>query len=184
MALTKYQRAFSVFTNLLDAQNALEELKAAGYPMNQVSAIASNSDDIRGMATEKAHDATNAGAIAGGTIGGALGLAIGLGTAAVIPIVGPLALFGVAATALATTLTSGVMGAAVGSLIGALIDYGVPEPQARVYSDRINRGDYFVMAEGTEAEVRQAEAIMTRWNAQELRIYDVQRPSEVISVQR
>jgi hypothetical protein len=78
----------------------------------------------------------------------------------------------VAATALATTLTSGVIGATAGGLLGSLAGYGIPEEQAAVYSDRIHHGDYFLIVEGTEAEVRQAEAILNRWNVQELRIYD------------
>jgi hypothetical protein len=68
------------------------------------------------------------------------------------------------------------MGATAGGLLGALIGYGIPEQQATVYRDRIHRGDYFVVIAGSEAEIRQAEAILQRWNVQELRIYHAPNP--------
>lgn len=172
MVLTQPKRAFGVFSSLQDAEGAIQELKAAGFPMNQVSAINKESEPVSPPPTSKAQDGTTIGAIAGGAAGGVLGLALGLGTIAAIPVLGPISIIGVAATALATTLTSGVIGATAGGLLGALTGYGIPDEQAAVYSDRIHHGDYFLIVEGTEAEVRQAEAILNRWNIQELRIYD------------
>nr|WP_290227528.1 hypothetical protein [Trichocoleus desertorum] len=55
--------------------------------------------------------------------------------------------------------------------MGALIGYGIPEVQAKVYHDRIHRGEYLVMVEGLEADIRQAEAVFSRWQIHELRIY-------------
>jgi uncharacterized protein YcfJ len=175
MALNNLQRAFGIFSEPRNVEGAMQELKDFGFPMAQVSVIRKDSEGQH--LTEKhvgnnAQEGTNVGAIAGGAIGGTLGLAIGLGTAALIPGVGPLVLLGEAALALATTVTSGVIGATTGGLLGALIGYGVPEKQATVYSDRIGQGAYFVMIDGTAPEVRQAEAILRRWNIQELRIYD------------
>lgn len=177
MVLDKYQRAFGVFSNSADAQAAIAELRSIEFPMKQVSVIAPSTENHQTTIRNKSQERTNIGAIAGGTVGGAIGLTLGLGTAAVVPIVGPLALLGVAAATLATTLTSSVVGATVGGLVGALIDYGIPQQQATVYSDRIHRGDYFVMVEGSEADIRQAEAILSRWHIQELRIYDIEPAS-------
>ncbi|MBD2006132.1 MULTISPECIES: DUF1269 domain-containing protein [Cyanophyceae] len=174
--LTQQKRAFGVFLDIQNAEGAIEEMKAAGFPMNQVSTISKEPQQVSPPPENKAQEGTNIGAIAGGAVGGTVGLAIGLGTLAAIPGVGAIALIGAAATALATTLTSGVIGATAGSLLGGLIGYGIPEEQAAIYEHRIHSGEYFVMVEGTEAEVRQAEAILSRWNVQELRIYDAATP--------
>ena len=145
--------------------------------MEQVSIINKEEKVLRVAEGNKAQDGTNVGAIAGAATGGVMGLIVGMGTAALIPGVGPLVLLGQAAIALTTTLTSGVIGATAGGLLGGLVGYGIPEDQAKVYTQRINIGEYFVMVEGTEAEVRLAESILTRWNVKELRIYD----SEVLA---
>ncbi|MCL1469077.1 DUF1269 domain-containing protein [Argonema antarcticum] len=179
MELSPYQRAFGIFSNSEDVRNAFNELEAAEFPMDRISAVAKDPEkqtvEIREVKGNKAQEGTTIGAIAGATVGGSLGLAVGLATAAALPAIGPVVLLGAAATALATTLTGGMMGATAGSLIGALIGWGIPEEQATVYRDRIYQGDYLVMVDGSEADIRQAEAILSRWNIQEFRIYDIAR---------
>ncbi|UBF23877.1 hypothetical protein K9N68_19200 [Kovacikia minuta CCNUW1] len=113
-----------------------------------------------------------AGAATGGALGGLGGLLVGLGTLA-IPGFGPVMLGGAAATALATALTGGAIGATAGGLTGALVGTGIPEDRAKVYNDRVARGDYLVMINGTEAETRQAEAILHRHNIHEWSLFDV-----------
>lgn len=170
MTLNTHMRAVGVFANRAQAEAALAELQSADFSMNQVSVIAKDGEPAA-TTGNKAQEGTTMGAIAGGTVGGVVGLLIGLGTLAAIPGVGPVAFLGAAATALATTLTTGVLGATAGGLLGALIGYGIPEDQAKVYRDRIHRGEYFVMVEGPEADIRQAEAVFSRWQIHELRIY-------------
>lgn len=175
MASSQAKQAFGVFSNRQQVEGALAELKAIGFPMSEVSVInqqAQASVHDNQDAKEQAEQASNVGAIAGGAMGGTAGLLLGMGTAALIPGMGPLALVGAAAMTLATTLTSSVIGATAGSLLGALISYGIPEEQATLYSDRIKGGEYFVMLDGMDAEVRQAAEVLTRWHIQELRIYD------------
>jgi uncharacterized membrane protein len=72
--------------------------------------------------------------------------------------VGPVILAGEVATALATTLAGTAIGAAAGGLLGALIGLGIPEERAKVYSDRVSRGDYLVIIKGTDKEIAKAEA--------------------------
>ncbi|KAB8321267.1 hypothetical protein SD81_002425, partial [Tolypothrix campylonemoides VB511288] len=55
---------------------------------------------------------------------------------------------------------------------GGLVGLGIPENRAKVYSDRINRGDYLVIVDGTEDEVRRAEPILKRHGIQEFDIFD------------
>jgi hypothetical protein len=96
---------------------------------------------------------------------------VGLGALA-IPGIGPVMLAGATATAIATTLSGTAIGAATGGLIGALIGLGIPEERARVYYDRVSRGDYLVMVEGTEEEIRRAELILSPRGIQDWGIYD------------
>lgn len=122
-------------------------------------------------AGNKANDGAKAGAATGAAAGGLGGLLVGLGALA-IPGIGPVIAGGAAATAIATALTGGAIGAAAGGLTGALVGLGIPENQAKVYNDRLNRGDYLVMIDGTEDEVRRAETILKRRGIQEWGMFD------------
>jgi hypothetical protein len=79
---------------------------------------------------------------------------------------------GALATALATTAAGGAIGAAAGGLTGALVGLGIPDDRARVYNDRVNRGDYLVMVDGTQAEILKAEPILSRRGIQDWAIFD------------
>ncbi|MCL1471854.1 DUF1269 domain-containing protein [Argonema antarcticum] len=180
MVLGHNKRAVGVFSNRRDAEYALEELRDAGFQMDKVSLIAKNVDgddrfsdaNVRDIDHDnKADDGAKKGALAGGAVGGLTGLLVGLGALA-IPGIGPVMLAGATATALATALSGGAIGAAAGGLIGGLIGLGIPEDRARVYSDRVSRGDYLVMVDGTDDEIRRAETILSRRGIQEWGIYD------------
>ncbi|WGV23501.1 general stress protein [Halotia branconii] len=173
------RRAVGVFSNRTNAEQALHELKNTGFPMDRVSVIARDADkrdDIAGTQVtekvgDKADEGATAGAVSGGVLGGLTGLLVGLGTLA-IPGVGPIMLAGATATALATTLAGAGIGAVAGSLIGALIGLGIPEERARVYNERVERGHYLVMLDGTDAEIVTARAIFSRHGIEEFGVYD------------
>jgi len=182
MTLTNHKRAVGVFSSHSEAENALNELRAAGFAMNQVSLIAKDaermdqSNRIGETRVQELTDTTQVdegaktGAAAGGAVGGLTGLLVGLGTLA-IPGVGPIMLAGAAATAIATTLAGGAIGAAAGGLVGGLIGLGIPEERAHVYHDHVARGDYLVIVDGTDAEVLQAEAILKGRGIREWEVY-------------
>jgi hypothetical protein len=173
----KTRRAIGVFSYRHDAEAALGELRSAGFSMNQVSLIAKDerlgdrkSDRHHGD-DNKADEGLRSGAITGGVLGTLGGLLVGLGALA-IPGVGPVILAGATATTLATALTGGVIGAAAGSIVGGLVGLGIPEEQAKVYSDRFSKGHYLLMVEGTDAELDCAEAILRRRGIEDFIIYD------------
>ncbi|HEY9691947.1 MAG TPA: general stress protein [Oculatellaceae cyanobacterium] len=179
MALGYEKRAVGIFSNPQDAQDALTELRDAGFPMSKVSVIAKDADaskfvdsDVRDADGNKADDGAKTGAVTGGALGGLTGLLIGLGAIA-IPGIGPVMLAGAAATAIATTLSGAAIGAAAGGIIGSLVGLGIPEERAIVYNERVNRGHYLVMVDGTEDEIRRAEAALNRRGVQEWGIYDI-----------
>lgn len=179
MALGQQKRAVGVFSNRQDAEYALNELSRSGFSMAKVSIIARDADrqadiagvDVSGHVGNKADEGASAGALTGGTIGGITGLLVGLGTLA-IPGVGPVLLAGELATALATTIAGGAIGAAAGGLLGALVGLGIPEERARVYNDRVSKGDYLVIVNGTEDEIARAEIILNGGGIREWGIYD------------
>jgi hypothetical protein len=173
-------RGVGVFPHRRDAEAALHELRNAGFPMDRVSVVGKNADhhdriagvEMSDRATgNKADDGAKAGAATGAALGGLGGLLVGLGALA-IPGIGPVIAGGALATALATTAAGGAIGAAAGGITGALIGLGIPEERARFYNDRVNRGDYLVMVDGTEDELRRAEPILSRHGIQEWGIYD------------
>ncbi|BAY63355.1 multi-sensor signal transduction histidine kinase [Calothrix brevissima NIES-22] len=181
------RRAIGVFHNRSDVEQALRELGKAGIVMDRVSVIARDRDhngEIAGAAVsekvgDKSDEGAKVGAVSGGALGGLTGLLVGLGSLA-IPGIGPIMLAGAAATALATTIAGGAIGAAAGSLLGGLIGLGIPEERARVYNERVERGGYLVIVDGTDEDIARAEPILRRWNIEEFNVYD--RPSSEYDV--
>jgi hypothetical protein len=183
MTLINNKRAVGIFSSHQEAENALHELRDAGFAMHQVSIVAKdvnrldNSNRIGDTRVQDLEQATHVdegaktGATAGGTVGGLTGLLVGLGTLA-IPGVGPIMLAGATATAIATTLAGGAIGAAAGSLVGSLIGLGIPEDRAQAYHNRVVRGEYMVIVDGTEAEIRQAESVLKSRGVRDWEVYN------------
>ncbi len=178
------RRSVGVFPTRRAAEQALHDLRDSGFPMDHVSIVTRDADrhdeiaganvhdpsDTRGVGNE-ADEGGTIGAVTGGALGGLTGLLVGLGTLA-IPGIGPVMLAGATATAIATTLAGGAIGAVTGGLLGALIGLGIPEERARVYNDRVARGEYLVIVDGTDAEINQAERILHHHKIEEYGIYD------------
>lgn len=177
------RRAMGLFSSHQEAENALNELRNAGFSMNQVSIIAKETERLDQSnrigetrvqdltETTRVDEGAKAGVATGGAVGGLTGLLVGLGTLA-IPGVGPIMLAGATATAIATTLAGGAIGAATGGLVGGLIGLGIPEERARFYHDHVVGGQYLVIVDGTETEILQAEAILKRRGIREWEVYN------------
>ncbi|MGK7951067.1 MAG: DUF2382 domain-containing protein [Xenococcaceae cyanobacterium] len=177
MNINPYKRAAGLYYSRDEAQEAVQELRDAGYDMDKVSVIAKDADKVAGQETtkeigNKADEGAATGAVAGGALGGITGLLVGLGALA-IPGIGPILLAGAEATAIATTLAGAGIGAAAGGLVGALIGLGIPEEKAKVYSDRVAKGSFLVMVTGTTAEIARAESIMRRHGVEEFDVYNI-----------
>jgi hypothetical protein len=187
MIVDTQERAVGVFSTYREVVDALNELRSRGFTMNKISVMGKDMDDlpqnnsVRDVQMQDIADITQAdegaktGAIAGGSVGGLTGLLVGLGSLA-IPGIGPIMLAGAAATALATTLAGGAIGAAAGTFVGALVGLGIPEDSAQVYQGYITQGDYLILVDGTESEVRQAESILKEHSVREWATYPVTRP--------
>lgn len=174
------KRAVGVFSNRQTAEQALQDLRDTGFSMEHVSVIARDAarneeiagTDVSRSVGNKADEGAAAGALSGVTLGGLTGLLVGLGLLA-IPGIGPVMLAGATATTIATTLAGGAIGATAGSLLGALVGLGIPEKSARVYNERVSRGEFLVIVDGTDEEIRRAERILSGRGIEEWEVYNV-----------
>src|SRR6476646_8163761 len=93
-----------LFDNSTEAQQAIEQLRAAGVPSEQISLAMRDKSEARAVAEEsEVGTGVATGAVGGGILGGLAGLLVGIGALA-IPGIGPL----VAAGPLAATLLGAV----------------------------------------------------------------------------
>jgi hypothetical protein len=56
-------------------------------------------------------------------------------------------------------------------LVRAIADLGIPEEQARVYSDRLHQDNYLVIVDGTQDEISRAEPIFSDQGIQDWGVY-------------
>lgn len=128
-----------IFADRSEAEDAIRELKDAGFTDRQVGVAVRDKDEqrqlIENTGTTTA-EAAATGAISGGLVGGLIGL---LGSL-LIPGVGPIVAGGV----LASTLAGAGIGAATGGIIGALIGLGVPEEDAQHFNRGLESGAVLV----------------------------------------
>jgi hypothetical protein len=159
-----------VFDGPNHAEMALTGLKEAGVAPEQVSVVARDDRETRGMVESTGMgggEGVAAGAVLGGITGGALGWLVGLG-ALVIPGVGPI----IAAGALATALGGAAIGAAAGGLLGALVDLGVPKEDAEGYEASVREGSILLtVAARDDEQARAASDVFERQGGGSVRAY-------------
>jgi hypothetical protein len=130
---------FCIAKSRTQAEQIVNDLKAAGFSNNDVSALFPDKESSRDFAHTqhtKAPEGATAGAATGGALGGGLGWLVGIGALA-IPGVGPL----IAAGPILAALSGAAAGAAVGGLAGGLVGYGIPEYEAKRYEGKIRDGN-------------------------------------------
>lgn len=170
MTVSHQKHAVGVFSIRDEAEQALILLKESGFPMDKVSIIVRDAHKEPQIAGAQVSDRvgdqnvqTATGVVANTLAGSALGsVLVGLGSLA-IPGVGVVIAAGSVGLALAaTTASTGIEAAAIGGLVKAISDLGIPEEQARAYSDRLHRDHYLVIVDGTDEEIGRAEAIFSK----------------------
>lgn len=138
------KRVIGIYENEKEAHAAVEELKAKGYSLDEISLVAKNIEEL-GPEAEQVESKQMDRVVAGATTGGAIGLAglfVGL-SAIAVPGIGPL----LAAGPIFTTLGGAAAGLAnnSGSLTKALQETGLTEEEARQYEDEVREGKILVM---------------------------------------
>ena len=143
----------ALFQSQADAEQAIHDLKLAGFPKDAIDVVLRDPGYGRGplSAAEGVPlpaETASAGTLGGGILGGVVGLLAGVGALA-LPGVGPV----IAGGALATSLTGAGLGAAAGGILGALIGLGIPEATARYFEEGLRRGSVLVTVDaGTRLE--------------------------------
>ena len=177
--LPSRRTVFAVFTDGDHAEDAVNELRDAGFDRNDISLLARSEREAREAAGSTGAEAKGAGAglVLGGIAGGALGWLVGAGALAV-PGVGPVVALG----AIGATVAGAAAGAVAGGVLGLLAGLGVPEEQARTYEAAVKRGAILVSCGcDDEREVRRAREILERHGGGDVRDYDSR---QVRAVQR
>ncbi|HET8624067.1 MAG TPA: general stress protein [Gemmatimonadales bacterium] len=147
-----------LFRNRADAEQAISDLKDAGFTRQQIGIAIKDRGEQREVAdttdTSPAKGAA-AGAVTGGLVGGIIGL---LGSL-LVPGLGPIVVGGV----LESVLVGAGAGAATGGIIGALVGLGVSEEDARHFDAGFREGGTLVTVDAG-ARVSEAERILGTCN--------------------
>jgi len=137
---------------LAQAESIIDNLKAAGFSKNDISALLPDKRGTKDFAHEhntKAPEGAATGGVAGLGVGAALGWLAGIGALA-IPGVGPF----IAAGPIMAALGGAAVGTATGGLIGGLVGMGIPEFEAKRYDAKIREGNILISVHTEDGKQR------------------------------
>ena len=142
MAHSTKRTVVGVFESHARAQQAVAELRQAGFGDDQIGVIARNVGAARERDDDDlADNYAGEGAATGIAAGAGLGALWGMGiVAGMMPVLGP----AIAGGALAAILTSAAAGAAAAGLAGALVGMGIPKEDAEYYQKEFQAGRVLV----------------------------------------
>jgi hypothetical protein len=129
---------FAIYSQVPVLENALNELKQAGFRHEDISVLFPEnlgSKELTTVKSSKGPEGAVAGAGSGAVLGGALGWLAGIGALAV-PGIGPF----IAAGPIVAALAGVGVGGAVGGITGGLVGLGIPEFEAKRYEGRVMKG--------------------------------------------
>jgi hypothetical protein len=143
---TAVDRVVGVFDRFSDAEAAVADLLAAGFPQDRIEMITRR--ERRQEAWPRAAEENEAAAGAGAAVGAGAGAIAGILAAGLIPGAGP-------ALAGAIAVGGGALGAAGGSFLGPFIAMEMSEAEAKHYARQIREGRAVLVIHSTD---RQEEA--------------------------
>lgn len=174
---------FGVFTEIDNAESAINELENGGFDPKEISIVMKNNEDAKVIQTNTGANIAGgaaSGATTGAVIGGLAGLLIGIGAIA-IPGIGALLIAGPLVASLgftgaaASTVAGATTGAVAGGLIGALMKLGIPEADAKVYEERVKSGAILVAVPEMNGQHVEASTILTNHGAEQVRTVDIKQ---------
>lgn len=149
-----------VFDRFLLAEDAIQELKRAGFSQDDISIVTADRRSDAAASSDDTGKDLVAGAGAGAAIGGFAGLMLGLAALA-LPGVGPV----LAAGPIAAALGSAGIGVAAGGFIGALTGMNIPEDDAGYYAETVRNGGAVVIVNAEDTNASEALNILNRSGA-------------------
>lgn len=172
---------FGVFTEKVNAENAINELEHDGFDPKNISIVMKDDQDAQVIKNNTGANVTE-GATTGAVIGGLAGVLIGIGAIA-IPGIGALLVAGPLVAALgltgaaASTIAGATTGALAGGLIGALVKLGIPEEDAKVYEESVKSGAILVAVPEMDGKYKEVSSILTEQGAQQVKTIDLKEDS-------
>jgi len=183
MAQTFRKTVVGVFDNRTAAQQALANLRRAGFQEDQLGLVAPEVD-LKASPSGATDEQAEAGAEKGAAIGAATGAAAGAATGVLastltgasvwgitlvggfIPVIGPV----IAGGALAILLGSIAVGALTGGLVGALMGLDVTEDEARHYEGEVQGGRILITVRAGQRADEAAEILRRHGGTTEPRL--------------
>lgn len=163
----KNTAAFGIYTTRAAVENAVDQLKAAGYRNTDISVLFPENAGTKDFAHEKhtkAPEGATAGAGTGAVVGGTLGWLAGIGALA-IPGLGPF----IAAGPIMAALAGAAVGGTTGGVVGALIGMGFPEYEAKRYEGRVKDGGILLSVHCDDSEwTKKAKDILENTGAEDV----------------
>lgn len=152
--MTNQRTVAGVFEYEKDAQDAIRDLKAAGFGETHIG-VAAPTKEQTAVFTDSSAKTAAAGAVVGLGTGALWGLGI---VAGVLPGIGPV----IAGGTLAAILASAGVGAAAAGVAGAFIGLGISDEDAEYYENQFKAGRIVVTVQaGNRPDI--ARAIMDRY---------------------
>lgn len=159
--------AVGIYQTREQVSHAVEELRANGFRLEDISVLMPDNVGTKDFAHEKntkAPEGAAAGVATGAVVGGALGWLAGIG-ALMIPGIGPF----VAAGPIVAAVSGIGVGSVVGGLSGALIGMGIPEFEAKRYEGMIKKGKHLVSVHADDGQwTSRARDILTQTGADDV----------------
>lgn len=181
MVLEQRKHGVGILPTRENFESALNELRDSGFSLEKVGVMTKESECDGQVGHNERSDRLAAQAQEGATTGAVtgtarkglsgLGLLVGFGTLA-IPGVGTAIKAGTGGTSLARNLGGKAIGGFDDSWVGAFAGLGIPEERTHVYTERVRRGDYLMMIEGTDEELANAESVLRNRGIQDWEIYN------------
>jgi hypothetical protein len=163
----KNTAVFGIYSTREAVENAVDQLKDAGYRNTDISVLFAQNSGTKDFAHEKhtkAPEGATTGAGTGVVLGGTLGWLAGIGALA-IPGIGPF----IAAGPIMTALAGAAVGGTTGGVVGALLGMGFPEYEAKRYEGRVKKGGILLSVHCDDSEwTKKAENILENSGAEDV----------------
>lgn len=163
--------AVGVFANMTQAEDAVRQLNAGGFPVDKLSVLGKDfmsEQKVHGFVT--ACDVAKQAAGTSAWFGGIFGLLVGAAFLW-IPGFGPMVVAGPLAAALLGGVEGAVGAAAVGGVLGWLMNLGIEKQHIPKYEASLRTGKYIVIVHGSSEDVDKARSILSAAKAEQVDVH-------------